>query len=95
MNIRKLNEELTKLNKIDVEIALRKLIAEENEAFTSYSEKAKQLEEQGYIDVAKILLDIADEELVHAGELQALLVKEGLAKDEQIEIGMEEVEEKL
>lgn len=101
MNIEKLKqviklaeglEELDDKSK-DIVIILRTLIAEENSAVTSYIEKAKKLEELGYFEISKVLLDIADEELVHAGELQAVLIKEGLSGEEQALKGAEEVEE--
>ena len=41
------------------------------------------------------VIDIAEEELVHAGELEALLEREGLAGNEQAEQGYEEIEELL
>ena len=102
MNIIQLIEELDKHIKIaktinedtsDLVVTLRTLLAEENTAAASYTEKAKKLEELGYTDIAKVLLDIANEELVHAGELQALLDKNGLSGEEQAIEGKEEIEE--
>ena len=102
MNIIQLIEELDKHIKIaktinedtsDLVVTLRTLLAEENTAAASYTEKAKKLEELGYTDIAKVLLDIANEELVHAGELQALLDKNGLSGKEQAIEGKEEIEE--
>ena len=102
MNIIKLIEELDKHIKIartinedtsDLVVTLRTLLAEENTAAASYTEKAKKLEELGYNDIAKVLLDIANEELVHAGELQTLLDKNGLSGEEQAIEGKEEIEE--
>lgn len=95
MNIEELNKQLKEVNQSDFVAIIRKLIAEENEAFVSYTEKSKVLEEQGYSDLAKVLLDIANEELVHAGELQELLNREGLSGEEYLEKGKEEVEEFL
>ena len=74
---------------------IRTLIAEENTAAASYIEKAKLLQEMGKPEIAKVLKDIADEELVHAGELQALLNKEGLSSEQQALEGAEEVDELL
>jgi rubrerythrin len=79
----------------DITVILRTLLAEENTAAASYTEKAKKMEEIGRSDIAKALLDIAEEELVHAGELEALLEREGLAGNEQAEQGYEEIEELL
>ena len=74
---------------------IRTLIAEENTATASYLDKAKKIQELGYEDEAKVLFDIANEELVHASELTTLLVNRGLANDEETEKGVEEVEELL
>ena len=102
MNIIKLIEELDKHIKIartinedtsDLVVTLRTLLAEENTAAASYTEKAKKLEELGYTDIAKVLLDIANEELVHAGEIQALLARNGISAEEQAIEGEEEIEE--
>lgn len=102
MDITQLIEELDKHIKIaktinedtsDLVVTLRTLLAEENTAAAFYTEKAKKLEELGYTDIAKVLLDIANEELVHAGELQALLDKNGLSGEEQAIEGKEEIEE--
>lgn len=74
-------------------VILRTLIAEENTAVASYIDKAKKVEELGYFDISKVLLDIANEELVHAGELQTLLINQGISSEEQALQGVEEVEE--
>lgn len=74
---------------------IRTLIAEENTAAVSYIEKAKKLEEMDKPEIAKVLKDIADEELIHAGELQALLDREGLSSPQQELEGVEEVDELL
>lgn len=74
-------------------VLLRTLIAEENTAVASYIDKAKKVEELGYFDISKVLLDIANEELVHAEELQTLLINQGISSEEQALQGVEEVEE--
>lgn len=74
---------------------IRTLIAEENTAAASYIEKAKLLQEMDKPEIANVLKNIADEELVHAGELQALLNKEGLSSEQQALEGAEEVDELL
>lgn len=79
-------------NEKDLAIALRKLLAEENDAVSSYIDKAKKLEDLGYSEISTVLLDIADEELVHIGELQALLDREGISSDEELIEGLEEVD---
>lgn len=102
MNIKSINEKLDKfLNEgiqgedVELVVVLRKLISEENDAVSSYNEKVKYLEELGYVDEAKVLLDIASEELVHIGELEALLMKNGISADIQTMNGIEEVNDKL
>ena len=97
MKIKTLNEKLEDLLGEDKDVIsiIRKLIAEENDAVASYIEKAKKVEELGFPQFSKILLDIADEELVHVGELNKLLETEGISNKEEIEDGEKEVEEKL
>lgn len=90
-----LAEDITVLDNKSLKIIsiIRALIAEENSAAVSYIEKAKKLEEMDKPEIAKILKDIADEELVHAGELQQILVGEGLSSEQQALEGAEEVNE--
>ncbi len=90
-----LAEDITVLDNKSLKIIsiIRALIAEENNAAVSYIEKAKKMEEMDKPEIAKILKDIADEELVHAGELNAILVKEGLSSEVESNKGLEEVEE--
>lgn len=82
-------------NSRELVAVLRTLIAEENTATASYIEKAKKLQELGFEEEAKVLLDISNEELVHASELQTLLDRQGLSNEEQAAEGAEEVEEFL
>jgi len=80
---------------MDVAVILRTLLAEENTAAASYVDKAKKLDELGYPEVAKVLLDIANEELVHAGEIQALLDNQELSGIKQAIEGANEVTDML
>lgn len=80
---------------MDFTVILRTLLADENNAAAAYIEKAKKLDELGHSDAAKVLLDIADEELVHAGELQALLDREDLSGINQAIEGANEVNDML
>ena len=80
---------------MDVAVILRTLLAEENTAAASYVDKAKKLHELGYPEVAKVLLDIANEELVHAGEIQALLDNQELSGIKQAIEGANEVTDML
>ena len=101
MNLQELNETLNiaeDINVLDnkslkIISIIRQLIAEENSAAVSYIEKAKLLQEMDKPELAKILKDIADEELVHAGELQHILIGEGLSSEQQALEGAEEVME--
>lgn len=97
MNIKELNEELENLigTKDEAMAIIRELIAEENTAVASYIEKAKKVEELGYPEFSKVLLDISNEELVHIGELNTLLEMEDMSNEDEMESGREEVEEKL
>ena len=97
MNIKELNEELENLigTKDEAKAIIRELIAEENTAVASYIEKAKKVEELGYPEFSKVLLDISNEELVHIGELNTLLGIEDMSNEDEMESGREEVEEKL
>ena len=71
--------------------ALRKGIAAEEEAASLYEAQAEMCEDP---TTKKILLDIADEERVHVGELQALINR--LSEDEEklLAQGEDEVLEK-
>jgi rubrerythrin len=69
--------------------ALRKDLSAEEEATSLYTAHAEMTNDKS---IKQALLDIADEERVHVGELQALINK--LAKDEKklLDKGMKEVE---
>ncbi|NLD48206.1 MAG: rubrerythrin [Clostridiaceae bacterium] len=76
------NEELVR--------AIRQMIAAEYEAVQLYTQLSESIENEL---AKKVLLEIADEEIVHAGEFLRLLKE--LAPDEfkKYEEGYEEVEE--
>ena len=69
---------------------LRQLIVEENDAVISYTERAGQVNDP---KVRRVLLDIAEEEKVHAGELSALLSESDPEQDSSMIEGAEEVED--
>ena len=105
MEIKELTSEIRKYLNENVEEAsteerdiiaiIHTLISEENAAAASYLEKAKKLEELGKSDMAKVLLDISNEELVHASELEHLLLSNGLSNEEEKLKGVEEVDDML
>lgn len=74
---------------------LRSDVQDELTAIKNYDSHADEAEAAGYDDVAKILRDIRDEEKVHIGELQSLLIKHDKEYEESLEDGEEEVEEEL
>lgn len=81
-----------KLTREELVRAIRLLIADEYEAVQVYTQLAESIDDK----LSKIvLLDIADEERVHAGEFQRLLFE--LAPDEKkfYADGAKEVEEKI
>ncbi|UCD45667.1 MAG: rubrerythrin [Candidatus Bathyarchaeota archaeon] len=81
-----------KLTEAELVRAIRFMVAAEYEAIQMYMQLAESIEDE----VAKeVLVDIADEERVHAGEFLRLL--HHLAPDEQkfYDEGYEEVEEEI
>ena len=75
--------------------SVRKSIAEEHEAASNYMERASKCEKHGMDDAAKLFRDIADEEMVHVGEFEALLNKYDLGNAEAVAQGEQEAEEIL
>jgi len=90
-------DEGTELTNEDLEVGylLRELLSEENDATASYLEKARKFDALGYHKISLILLDIAQEELHHAGELQKLLDLEDMSGMKEAVSGAEEVEEAM
>jgi len=81
-----------KLTEAELVRAIRFMVAAEYEAIQMYMQLAESIEDE----IAKeVLVDIADEERVHAGEFLRLL--HHLAPDEQkfYDEGYEEVEEEI
>ena len=81
-----------KLNRAELTRAVRLMVAAEYEAVQMYTQLAESTDEKLAVEVLK---DIADEELVHAGEFLRLL--KHLAPDEQkfYAEGSAEVEEMI
>lgn len=74
---------------------VRQSLAEEHEAAAQYTKRAAKCEKHGMEDAAKLFRDIAAEEVVHAGEFQALMEKYGVLDQESIDQGEQEGKEIL
>lgn len=72
--------------------AVRLMIADEFEAVQVYTQSAESIENEL---AREVLLDIADEERVHAGEFQRLLFELAPGEKELYAQGAVEVEEKI
>ena len=84
-----------------VEVILRNLIADEQEAVSGYlkaahkiKEKAEEHNDATGLKIVKVLLDIAKEEEVHIGELDKLMKLIGVSDSAEKE-GEKEATEKL
>ena len=84
-----------------VEVLLRNLIADEQEAVSGYlkaahkiKEKAEEHNDATGLKIMKVLLDIAKEEEVHIGELNKLMKLIGVSDSAEKE-GEKEAAEKL
>lgn len=84
-----------------VEVILRNLIADEQEAVSGYlkaahkiKEKAEEHNDATGLKIVKVLLDIAKEEEVHIGELDKLMKLIGVSDSAEKE-GEKEAAEKL
>ena len=69
---------------------LRAAIIAELDAVNLYEQMAELIEDE---IIRRVLLDIAEEEKVHVGEFQALLLKLDREQAKALEKGREEVEE--
>lgn len=74
---------------------VRQSLSEEHEAAAQYTKRAAKCEKHGMEDAAKLFRDIAAEEVVHAGEFQALMEKYGVLDQESIDQGEQEGKEIL
>jgi rubrerythrin len=86
-----LSEENDKKSSSD-EINIRQLISDEYDAIKNYQQFASETEDE---EVRKVLLDIADEEKVHSGELEALLLRKGIDDKAFMRKGAREVKKLL
>ena len=74
-----------------IEQLLRKSLSEEQLAVSVYIERADEARTLGYDKVADVYEDLVNEEATHIGELQELLDQMGLAREEDLAHGAEEV----
>lgn len=74
------------------ETIIRDLIRDEEEAIVGYEKAMATVKNQ---ELVKVLKDIRDEEVIHIGELKALLAKLGIDDESLIMQGAEEAAEKL
>ncbi len=81
-----------KLTKEELIRAIRFMIAAEYEAVQLYTQLAESIDDKLAIEVLK---DIADEELVHAGEFLRLLKELAPEEEKFYEEGAKEVEEEI
>ena len=81
-----------KMNKEELIRAIRFLIAAEYEAVQMYSQLAESIDDKL---AQKVLLEIADEEKVHAGEFLQLLILLSPEEEKFYQEGYKEVQEKM
>ena len=79
-----------KLTKEELIRAIRFSIAAEYEAVQIYMQLAESIDDQ---DAIKVLRDVSEEELVHAGEFLKLLYRLNPEEERHYREGFEEVEE--
>lgn len=84
--------DLNKVKKEEINKEILRLgIIAELDAVSLYEQLAAKTDNP---NIKKVLLDIAKEEKTHAGEFQALLLKEDKEQMKELENGKKEVEEK-
>lgn len=95
-NIRQLNELLSfAMENETVENLIRRSISEEELAVAEYKKRAIQCEDVGEMEMAKMFLEIADDEKVHSAQLREALKILGLNDEEKEKEGQEEAKEML
>ena len=99
--LEKLNKHINEASYGKLEVILRNLIADEQQATASYlkaahkiAEKAEEHQDELGMKIVKVLEDIANEEKVHVGELQKCMELIGISNKETIE-GEKEASELL
>lgn len=79
----------------DIEALLRALISDEQDASSNYLSAAVKLKEKGLNELAALMEDLSNEEIVHVGELQKALDVIGLDSPDLIKDGEKEAADKL
>lgn len=74
------------------EVMLRELLVEEEKAVKDYIDRADKIRNES---IKKVLLDIADEEKVHIGELLRCLKELGICDKPEIKQGKHEANNKM
>ena len=93
---KKKNEDLildTTNQNLEIRALITKAIAEENDAITSYLEKAKRCKELGIDKLVDLFNELAKDETVHTGCLQAALDEFDMGEINDVIDGREEAEE--
>lgn len=93
---KKKNEDLildTTNQNLEIRALITKAIAEENDAITSYLEKAKRCKELGIDKLVDLFNELAKDETVHTGCLQAALDEFDMGEIDDVIDGREEAEE--
>ena len=93
---KKKNEDLildTTNQNLEIRALITKAIAEENDAITSYLEKAKRCKELGINKLVDLFNELAKDETVHTGCLQAALDEFDMGEIDDVIDGREEAEE--
>ena len=93
---KKKNEDLildTTNQNLEIRALITKAIAEENDAITSYLEKAKRCKELGIDKLVDLFNELAKDETVHTGCLQAALDEFDLSELDDVLDGQEEAQE--
>ena len=78
-----------------LENLIRKSISEEELAIVEYKIRALQCEDIGEMDMAKMFLELADDEKVHSAQLRQALKILGLNDEQKEQEGQHEAEELL
>ena len=78
-----------------LENLIRKSISEEELAIVEYKKRALQCEDIGEMDMAKMFLELADDEKVHSAQLRQALKILGLNDEQKEQEGQQEAEELL
>ena len=95
-NITQLHELLSfAMENETLENLIRRSISEEELAIAEYKKRALQCEDIGEMAMAKMFLELADDEKVHSAQLRQALKLLGLNDEQKEQEGQQEAEELL